>query len=39
VIEEGKISRNLDADSLRRRIAVRVTGPDGNGNGFFGFRR
>jgi diadenylate cyclase len=39
VIEEGKISRNLDADSLRRRIAVRVTSADGNGNGFFRFRR
>jgi diadenylate cyclase len=37
VIEEGKISRNLDADSLRRRIAVRVTSP--NGNGRFRFRR
>ena len=30
VIEEGKISRNLDADSLRRRIAVKV-GSNGNG--------
>jgi diadenylate cyclase len=37
VIEEGKISRNLDADSLRRRIAVRVASP--NGNGIFRFRR
>jgi diadenylate cyclase len=37
VIEEGKISRNLDADSLRRRIAVRVESP--NGNGLFRFRR
>jgi diadenylate cyclase len=37
VIEEGKISRNLDADDLRRRIAVRVA--SSNGNGFFGLRR
>src|SRR5437870_4119602 len=37
VIEEGKISRNLDADDLRRRIAVRVSSP--NGNGIFRFRR
>lgn len=37
VIEEGKITRNLDADSLRRRIAVRVSSP--NGNGFFRLRR
>lgn len=37
VIEEGKISRNLDPDSLRRRIAVKVAS---NGNGLFrGFRR
>ena len=37
VIEEGKISRNLDADSLRRRIALRVPSP--NGNGIFRLRR
>jgi len=37
VIEEGKISRNLDADDLRRRIAVRVT--SSNGNGFFRLKR
>ena len=37
VIEEGKISRNLDADSLRRRIALKVASP--NGNGIFRFRR
>jgi len=37
VIEEGKISRNLDSDDLRRRIAVRVSSP--NGNGIFRFRR
>ncbi len=37
VIEEGKISRNLDADSLRRRVALKVASP--NGNGIFRFRR
>src|SRR5260370_29308045 len=37
VIEEGKISRNLDADSLRNRVAVKVSSP--NGNGIFRFRR
>ena len=37
VIEEGKISRNLDADDLRRRIALRVPSP--NGNGLFRLRR
>jgi diadenylate cyclase len=37
VIEEGKINRNLDADDLRRRIALRVSSP--NGNGIFRFRR
>src|SRR5437762_1803435 len=37
VIEEGKINRNLDADDLRRRIAPRVSSP--NGNGIFRFRR
>src|SRR5207253_2405152 len=37
VIEEGKISRNLDSDDLRRRIAVRVSSP--HGNGIFRFRR
>jgi len=37
VIEEGKISRNLDADDLRRRIAVRVS--SSNGNGFFRLKR
>ena len=37
VIEEGKISKNLDADDLRRRIALRVPSP--NGNGLFGLRR
>ncbi|HKC20107.1 MAG TPA: diadenylate cyclase CdaA [Candidatus Dormibacteraeota bacterium] len=33
VIEEGKISRNLDADSLRRRIALKVPSQNGNGLG------
>jgi diadenylate cyclase len=37
VIEEGKITRNLDSDDLRRRIALRVSSP--NGNGLFRFRR
>jgi diadenylate cyclase len=37
VIEEGKITKNLDPDDLRRRIALRVPSPDGNG--FFRFRR
>src|SRR2546427_718640 len=37
VIEEGKISRNLDQDSLRRRVAVKVA--TSNGNGIFRFRR
>jgi diadenylate cyclase len=37
VIEEGQISRNLDADSLRRRVALKV--PSSNGNGFLRFRR
>ena len=37
VIEEGQISRNLDADSLRRRVALKV--PGANGNGFLRFRR
>ena len=37
VIEEGKISRNLDPDSLRRRVALKVASP--NGNGLFRLRR
>ena len=36
VIEEGKISRNLDPDSLRRRVAIKVAQ---NGNGRFRFGR
>lgn len=38
VIEEGKITRNLDADGLRRRVSVKVPSPT-NGNGFLRFRR
>ena len=38
VIEEGKISRNLDPDSLRRRIALKVASANGHG-GIFRFRR
>jgi len=34
VVEEGKISRNLDIDSLRRRVSVKVS-PESNGNGRF----
>ena len=36
VIEEGQISRNLDADSLRNRIALKI--PSQNGNGLSRFR-
>ena len=39
VIEEGKISRNLDADSLRRRIALKVPSPNGNGRSRFRIRK
>jgi diadenylate cyclase len=39
VIEEGKISRNLDADSLRRRIALKVQSPNGNGLSRFRIRK
>jgi diadenylate cyclase len=31
VIEEGKITRNLDGDGLRRRVSPKVS----RGNGFF----
>jgi diadenylate cyclase len=37
VIEEGKISRNLDPDSLRQKIALKVAAA--NGHGIFRFRR
>ena len=36
VIEEGKISRNLDPDSLRRRVAVKVASQNGHGRFRFG---
>jgi diadenylate cyclase len=39
VIEEGKITRNLDADGLRRAVSVRVPGPMSNGNVFLGRRK
>ncbi|HVC75294.1 MAG TPA: diadenylate cyclase CdaA [Candidatus Micrarchaeaceae archaeon] len=39
VIEEGKILRNLDGDSLRRVVSVKVPGPMSNGNGFLGRRK
>jgi diadenylate cyclase len=39
VIEEGKITRNLDGDSLRRVVSVRVPGPVSNSNGFLGRRK
>lgn len=39
VIEEGKITRNLDGDSLRRVVSVKVPGPASNGNGFLGRRK
>ncbi len=38
VIEEGKITRNLDGDGLRRRVSVKVPVPR-NGNGFLRFRK
>jgi diadenylate cyclase len=37
VIEEGKITRNLDSDGLRRRVSVRVPAPSARANGLFGF--
>jgi diadenylate cyclase len=39
VIEEGKITRDLDADSLRRVVSVKVPGPTLSGNGFLGRRK
>jgi TIGR00159 family protein len=39
VIEEGKITRNLDGDSLRRVVSIKVPGPTSNGNGFLGRRK
>ena len=37
VIEEGKITRNLDADGLRRRVSVRVPARMPRANGLLGF--
>jgi len=37
VIEEGKITRNLDGDSLRRRVSLKVPVPSSRANGWFGF--
>jgi diadenylate cyclase len=39
VIEEGKITRNLDGDGLRRMVSVKVPGPPSTGNGFLGRRK
>lgn len=39
VIEEGKISRNLDSDTLRTRIALKVPSQNGNGLSRFRIRR
>jgi diadenylate cyclase len=37
VIEEGKITRNLDADGLRRRVSLIVPASGARGNGLLGF--
>ena len=37
VIEEGKITRNLDGDSLRRRVSLKVPAPAARANGLFSF--
>jgi len=37
VIEEGKITRNLDGDSLRRRVSLKVSAPANRTNGLLGF--
>jgi diadenylate cyclase len=39
VIEEGKITRNLDSDGLRRVVSVKVPGHVSTGNGFLGRRK
>jgi diadenylate cyclase len=39
VIEEGKITRNLDGDGLRRVVSVKVPGRVSTGNGFLGLRK
>ena len=37
VIEEGKITRNLDGDTLRRRVSLKVPGPTSRAIGWLGF--
>jgi diadenylate cyclase len=37
VIEEGKITRNLDPDGLRRRVSVKVPARGARANGLLGF--
>ncbi len=39
VIEEGKITRNLDGEGLRRVVSVKVPAPLTSGNGFLGRRK
>src|ERR1700681_647969 len=39
VIEEGKITRTLDGEALRRIVSVKVPAPLISGNGFLGRRR
>lgn len=39
VVEEGKINTNLDPDSLRRRVALKVASPNGNGLARFRLRK
>jgi diadenylate cyclase len=39
VIEEGKITRNLDSDELRRVVSIKVPGHVSTGNGFLGRRK
>jgi diadenylate cyclase len=39
VIEEGKITRNLDGEGLRRVVSVRVPAPLTAGNGFLGRKK
>jgi diadenylate cyclase len=39
VIEEGKITRNLDGEGLRRVVSVRVPAPLASGNGFLGRKK
>jgi diadenylate cyclase len=37
VIEEGKITRNLDGDTLRRRVSLKVPAPSSRTNGLLSF--